>query len=1002
MVKIRSKSALLGLAFSMSLVALQFYSVVTSALTITSLSTTSGDAAGGYSITIRGTGFTETSKIPGKLKQVAAGNQYTLALSDSGQVFAWGDNSRGQLSPQLKQQAINQPTEITDQIGLKSGEKVTTISADGYHSSVTTNKNRSIDWGGNKGDRINVPSSINDQSVISSAAGSSSFIALTADNKVYAQGSNSYGQLGDNKAEANTASPIEITNQFSEADKITSVSGNDTSFYAVAKNGNAYSWGTNDFGQLGTDVTNDYNVPNKFATNIASISASGYHTAAITKNGTLQSWGWNTRGQLGIGNYEVQRNTPVAIDLSLNPTTSTNAVVDKVLFGNAEASDIQVIDNSTATATVPTGTPGAQVPVIIITTSGNRTIANTKFAYNTPEVKKYTVTFDSDGGSIVPSQTVEEGKTATAPKAPVKDGYTFEKWLLVDNSGNTTEYSFSSPMHSNIKLIAKYIKNSAPTLPITPDSTETGTQHPDKTTPQAASTPKNIQSRGLPKAPSAGLGKKILLSPITTLALGIVMAGCIYVLTGGKLNPLKAFQNGRLKLMIAIIISGLTVAIAPITNALDMPTTTSAPTYTGFQKIEDPGKSSKNYFQPTWFSNDRDGEGAHHIQAHGGQIVPTTENGQKVYYWYGESHEYGYGNSPGVHVYKSTDLYNWKDMGIALATVSSKAQLTDKSNKDYSYFDQVYDLSSHADRADKIFPYLNTNSDQNHDGKTDSLSAIIERPKVIYNPATEQWVMWFHSDGSTSVGGSNYSRALLGVAVSSTPAGPFRLVGAYRGFSDGKNDGGWGGNGDSRDMTVYAASDGNAYVGYSSEGNTASYVAKLDSTWTHLNKTTNVDQSDIKMQYSEDGKYTDITGGTSGKDYKVIANDKREAISFMEYGGVAYAVTSGTTGWNPNIHNAYVSTNGMLGDWKSQQWGEQKLGRITRDMSNETNFGSQIASILPINASDKEFLYIGDRWNSGSGASTYVFLPLKIHDDKTLELVNPGSAWDLNWWKNNK
>lgn len=55
-----------------------------------------------------------------------------------------------------------------------------------------------------------------------------------------------------------------------------------------------------------------------------------------------------------------------------------------------------------------------------------------------------------------------------------------------------------------------------------------------------------------------------------------------------------------------------------------------------------------------------------HINAHGGGIL--YDNGR--YYWFGEHKTEGEGGNVanvGVHCYSSTDLYNWKDEGIALA-----------------------------------------------------------------------------------------------------------------------------------------------------------------------------------------------------------------------------------------------------------------------------------------------------------------------------------------------
>jgi len=69
-------------------------------------------------------------------------------------------------------------------------------------------------------------------------------------------------------------------------------------------------------------------------------------------------------------------------------------------------------------------------------------------------VSSFTVTFDSNGGSSVPSQTINSGATATRPTNPTRSGYTFVDWY--SNSGLTTVYNFSTPITGNITLYAKW------------------------------------------------------------------------------------------------------------------------------------------------------------------------------------------------------------------------------------------------------------------------------------------------------------------------------------------------------------------------------------------------------------------------------------------------------------------------------------------------------------------------------------------------------------------
>ena len=89
------------------------------------------------------------------------------------------------------------------------------------------------------------------------------------------------------------------------------------------------------------------------------------------------------------------------------------------------------------------------------TTDSNKNDNNTEPSKpEEPAVTKYTVTFDSNGGSKVSKQTVEAGKVATKPSNPKRSGYTFKGWFL-----NGTEYNFSNKITKNITLKAKWEKN---------------------------------------------------------------------------------------------------------------------------------------------------------------------------------------------------------------------------------------------------------------------------------------------------------------------------------------------------------------------------------------------------------------------------------------------------------------------------------------------------------------------------------------------------------------
>lgn len=72
---------------------------------------------------------------------------------------------------------------------------------------------------------------------------------------------------------------------------------------------------------------------------------------------------------------------------------------------------------------------------------------------------EYTVTFNTDGGTAVPAQTVVNGKTAVKPADPVKDGYVFRGWYK--DSAFKKEYDFSGdPITANTTLYARYTEQS--------------------------------------------------------------------------------------------------------------------------------------------------------------------------------------------------------------------------------------------------------------------------------------------------------------------------------------------------------------------------------------------------------------------------------------------------------------------------------------------------------------------------------------------------------------
>ncbi|WP_400153591.1 InlB B-repeat-containing protein, partial [Candidatus Methanomassiliicoccus intestinalis] len=81
----------------------------------------------------------------------------------------------------------------------------------------------------------------------------------------------------------------------------------------------------------------------------------------------------------------------------------------------------------------------------------------TLYAKWTAESGTYTVTFNSNGGSAVPAQTVKAGEKAVKPANPTKSGYSFSGWY--SDASLITQYDFNSAVNADITLCAKWTSN---------------------------------------------------------------------------------------------------------------------------------------------------------------------------------------------------------------------------------------------------------------------------------------------------------------------------------------------------------------------------------------------------------------------------------------------------------------------------------------------------------------------------------------------------------------
>lgn len=112
-------------------------------------------------------------------------------------------------------------------------------------------------------------------------------------------------------------------------------------------------------------------------------------------------------------------------------------------------------DNSTTGTTTTTKKNDTTNSTTKKTTTKKNDTTNTtttkKTTTTTTEAKKYTVKFDSNGGSKVSSKEVTSGSKVSKPSNPTRTGYKFGGWTL-----NNKAYDFNSKVTSNITLVAKW------------------------------------------------------------------------------------------------------------------------------------------------------------------------------------------------------------------------------------------------------------------------------------------------------------------------------------------------------------------------------------------------------------------------------------------------------------------------------------------------------------------------------------------------------------------
>jgi hypothetical protein len=267
------------------------------------------------------------------------------------------------------------------------------------------------------------------------------------------------------------------------------------------------------------------------------------------------------------------------------------------------------------------------------------------------------------------------------------------------------------------------------------------------------------------------------------------------------------------------------------------------------------------------------------IQAHSGGILYHDH----LWYWFGEDRTQGLDpDMRFVSCYSSADLLHWTFRGRPL-------QLAD---------------------PEQLGP-----------------NWVLERPKVFYSPTTHQFVMYFHLDDSP------YKVARVGIAVSSSPTGPYHYLRSFRPLGQ-----------ESRDIGQFVDDDGSAYLIFESRPSGGFYIAQLSA-----------DRLSITRQVAF--LHLPLEGGA-------LAHD----------GSQYYVLGSHLTGWAPNP-NVYASAPSLAGPWT-------EFLPIAPESTN--NYESQSTFLLKIKGKQKTtVVFLGDIWKPDAlWDSRYLWMPVQINRNK--------------------
>lgn len=258
-----------------------------------------------------------------RLEAVAAGYDFSIALTSHGHVYAWGSNRYGQLGD-------GTTTDRHEPARVAMIEDAVAIAAGQYHALALLRHGTVVAWGRNGDGQLGIGTYegfettpaplefswelrwiIGDGDVpivrvIAASATADHSAAILDDGSVVTWGANRHAQLGNGSRAATAWADV-----VPGVERAVAVAVGESNTYAVLQGGTVVAWASNDYGQLGDGSLRHRAGPTTVARidDAVSVAAGRMNAIVVRADGSVMAWGRNGDGELGTGD-QVDRVVP--------------------------------------------------------------------------------------------------------------------------------------------------------------------------------------------------------------------------------------------------------------------------------------------------------------------------------------------------------------------------------------------------------------------------------------------------------------------------------------------------------------------------------------------------------------------------------------------------------------------------------------------------------------------------------------------------------------------